>query len=125
MLVKIAEMKSYKELNVWQQSYQLCLIIYSITNTFPSSETYGLISQRRRAAVSVCANIAEGFNRQSKKEYLQFLYIARGSLQELDFLLLLAKDLKYTLEKDYLKAENRIDSVGRLLSGLINSIKRK
>jgi len=118
-------MQSYRELIVWQKAYDLCLVIYALTKSFPSTETYGLISQIRRAIVSVCANIAEGFNRQGKKEYIQFLYVARGSLQEVDFLLLLAKDLKYLQEKGYFKVKEKIDLEGKLLTGLINSIKKK
>jgi len=94
-------MKSYRELLVWQEAYKLALAVYEITKNFPVSESYGLVSQIRRAIVSISANIAEGFNRQTKKEYLQFLYISRGSLQEIDFLLLLAKDLKYLEEIKY------------------------
>lgn len=118
-------MQNYKELIVWQEGYKLCIFIYKITEDYLKSELYGLISQIRRAVVSVCANIAEGFNRQGKKEYLQFLYIARGSLQELDFLLFLSKDLKYVLENDYTLTKEKIELIGKLLSGLINSIKRK
>jgi len=116
-------MKSYRELLVWQEAYKLALAVYEITKNFPVSESYGLVSQIRRAIVSISANIAEGFNRQTKKEYLQFLYISRGSLQEIDFLLLLAKDLKYLEEIKYFEIKEKIDLVGRLLSGLIKSIK--
>lgn len=108
---------------VWQEAYKLALNVYEITKIFPGSEIYGLTSQIRRAVISVSANIAEGFNRQTRKEYLQFLYISRGSLQEIDFLLLLSKDLKYTKEAEYLKIKEKIDLIGKLLSGLIKSIK--
>lgn len=118
-------MKTYKELIVWQEAYKLVLVVYRLTKVFPQFEIYGLVSQLRRAVVSVPSNIAEGFNRKTKSGYLQFLYISRGSLQEVDFLLILSKDLSYLSEKDYLELKNRVDLIGRLLSGLINSIESK
>ena len=118
-------MKSYRELQVWQESYKLTLEIYKLSEKFPKEEMYGLTSQMRRSALSVPANISEGFNRRTKKEYLQFLYISRGSLQEVDFLVLLSKDLGYIKKTDFLSLKERIDLIGRLLSGLINSIKKK
>ena len=118
-------MKNYQELIVWQESYQLTLRMYKLTESFPREEMYGLTSQIRRAALSVPANICEGFNRQTKKEYLQFLYIARGSLQEVDFLVLLSKDLNYIKKGEFLGLKSKIDLIGKLLSGLINSIKKK
>lgn len=118
-------MNSYKELKVWQESYSLSLAIYNLTKVFPKDEIYGLTSQIRRACVSISANIAEGFNRQTSKEYLQFLFISKGSLQETDFLLLLSKDLKYCSETKYLEVKNKIDLVGKMLSGLIRSIRTK
>jgi len=118
-------MKSFKELIVWQESNKFALKIYKLTQLFPKSELFGLVSQLRRAVVSVPANIAEGFNRQSKKEYIQFLYIARGSLQEADSLLSFAKNLSYISEEDYLSLQKDLTLTGRLLSGLINSIKEK
>jgi four helix bundle protein len=78
------EEKSFKKLTVWQRSYNLVLMIYKYSQKFPSSELYGLISQIRRASVSILANIAEGSERQHKKEFLQFLSIARGSLAEVE-----------------------------------------
>ena len=72
-------LKNYKELNVWQKSYQLCLEIYNITKGFPKDEQYGLTSQIRRAAVSLPSNIAEGYGRKTTPDYLRSLYIAYGS----------------------------------------------
>jgi len=118
-------MKTYKELIVWQKSYELIILIYKTSEKFPREEIFGLTSQLRRAGVSVSANIAEGFNRQTKKEYLQFLYISRGSLQEVDFLLLLAKDLEYIPSNIYGEFKELIELIGKLLSGLIRSIKNK
>jgi four helix bundle protein len=76
-------LKNYKELKVWQRSYQLCLDIYKITKCFPKEELYSLTSQMRRAAISISSNIAEGYGRKTTKEYIQSLYIAYGSLCEL------------------------------------------
>ena len=77
-------MKTHKDLNVWNRSIELVITIYKVTKDFPKEETYGLISQMRRSAISVPSNIAEGAARQSKKEFRQFLYIASGSVSELE-----------------------------------------
>jgi four helix bundle protein len=87
--------KNYKDLIVWQKAYQLCLDVYMATKNIPKEERFGLISQIRRAAVSVSSNIAEGHGRKSKAEYIQFSYIAYGSICELETQILLADDLKY------------------------------
>ncbi len=88
-------LKNYKELKVWQKSYELCLKIYRITAKFPKEERYGLTSQIRRAAVSVPSNIAEGYGRKTTPEYIRFLYIAYGSNCELETQILLSGDLGY------------------------------
>ena len=88
-------LKNYKELKVWQKSYELCLEIYRITAKFPKEERYGLTSQIRRAAVSVPSNIAEGYGRKTTPEYIRFLYIAYGSNCELETQILLSGDLGY------------------------------
>ncbi len=92
-------LKNYRELKVWQKSYHLCLTIYKVTKDFPKDERYGLISQTRRSAVSIPSNIAEGYGRKTTSDYLLFLYIAYGSLCELETQILIAKGL------DYVKAE--------------------
>ncbi|MFA6450845.1 MAG: four helix bundle protein [bacterium] len=86
-------MKSHKELIAYQKSYHLCLDVYKITKTFPKEEMYGIVSQMRRAAVSIPSNIAEGYARKNRTEYIQFLRIACGSLAELETQLSLSKDL--------------------------------
>lgn len=118
-------LKSYKELNVWQKAYQLCLNIYKATQDFPSEEKYGLTSQIRRAAVSVPSNIAEGYGRKSTKEYLQLLYIAYGSVCELETQLLLSSDLGYGKAVDLEKLQQDIGDVERMLKGLIKSLEIK
>jgi len=87
--------KSYKDLLVWQRSIQLSLAIYRLTSSFPAEERYGLSSQLRRAGVSVPSNIAEGYGRGSRKDYKQFLAIARGSTLEVQTQLIIANELGY------------------------------
>src|SRR5690606_35660521 len=89
---KTIQMKTHKDLEVWKKSIELVTEIYQVTKNFPKEEIYGLTSQIRRSAVSVPSNIAEGAARQFNKEYIQFLYIALGSLMELDTQLIIAKN---------------------------------
>jgi four helix bundle protein len=118
-------LKNYKELKVWQRSYQLCLAIYRTTKEFPKEERYGLTSQIRRATVSVPSNIAEGYGRKTTPEYIRFLYIAYGSNCELETQILLSGDLCY-IEAD--KLEILLEGIGeieRMLKALIKSLERK
>jgi four helix bundle protein len=87
--------KTFEDLVVWQKSHRLVLAVYRLTQAFPRSETYGLSSQLRRAAVSVAANIAEGFKKRGKPDKLRFLNIAQGSLEESRYYLILTRDLDY------------------------------
>lgn len=114
--------KGFRQLIVWQKAYELVLEVYKITKAFPKEEMYGLVSQMRRAAVSVPANIAEGYERNHRKEYLQFLYIAKGSLGEVETYLFLAKDLGYLSTDNYLVVEQKRIETARLLKGLIKSL---
>ena len=93
--------KSFKELNVWRKSYDLTILVYKNTNCFPDTETYGITSQIRRASVSICSNIAEGYGRKSIKEKDQFYSIAHGSLTEVENQLLICFGVGY-LAKDNL-----------------------
>lgn len=88
-------------LEVWKKAHRLTLLVYETTKSFPVNEQFGLISQLKRSASSVPANIIEGQSRQYKKEFIQFLYIAKGSLSETEYHLFLAKDLKYLTEIEY------------------------
>lgn len=115
--------KTYKELIVWQKSYKLSLQVYELTQRFPKEEIYGLTSQIRRAVVSIPSNIAEGYCRYSKKEYIQFLQIAYGSGAELETQLLLTKDLKYSSEKEYLELSNLLAEVMKMLNSLIAKVR--
>ena len=90
-----APAKTFEDLIVWQKAHQFVLAVYRLTRTFPRSENYGLSSQFRRAAVSIAANIAEGFRKRGKADKLSFLNIAQGSLEESRYYLILARDLDY------------------------------
>ncbi len=118
------ENASYKKLNVYNKSHELVLAVYKSTKLFPRDELFGLISQMRRCAISVPANIVEGYGRRTPNDKLQFYYIARGSLTELEYYLDLAYQLDYISEADYKNLQNLRDDTGRLLSGFINSIKK-
>ena len=112
--------KNFQDLKVWKKSHELVLSIYTVTKTFPGEEKFGLVSQMRRATISVAANIAEGFTKRGKKNKVNYYNIAQGSLQELRYYLLLAKDLKYIENNQrYLGA---VDEIGRMLGGLINAV---
>jgi four helix bundle protein len=116
------ELAGFKRLRVWQKAYELTLQVYKLTQILPKEEMYSLSSQLRRAAASVAANISEGYERNHRKEYVQFLYIAKGSLGELETYFCLAKDLSYITDKHYSAVEIlRVDTV-KLLSGLIRSL---
>lgn len=114
--------EGFKQLNVWQKAYELTLDIYKITAAFPKNETYGLTSQLRRAAASVPANIAEGYERNHRKEYVQFLYVAKGSLGEVETFLLLASDLKYLSKDEFIAVDEKRIVTARLLKGLVKSL---
>lgn len=107
---------------VWQESHSLVCQVYEVTKRFPASEVYGLQSQMRRAAVSVPSNIVEGKARNSNKDYLRFLYISRGSLEELKYQTFLSKDLSYISEKEYSQLDQQLALIGKLLNGLIKSL---
>ena len=100
------------------------LEIYRLTAKFPKSEIYGLINQLKRAAYSVPVNIVEGQSRQTTREYLQFLYNARGSLEEVRYFLLLSMELGYLSEKDHEIIESKYESASKMLNALIKSLKQ-
>ncbi len=112
----------FRDLLVWQRAYELALHLYRATKRFPKEETFGLTSQIRRAAASVPANIAEGYERNHRKEYLQFLFIAKGSLGELDTYLHLARDIRFILTKDFDLAHVKRQETTKMLQGLIKAL---
>jgi len=115
-------MQDFKQLKVWQKSHALVVRIYSATATFPESERYGLISQMRRAAASVPANIAEGCGRSSRAELRQFLCNSTGSACELEYFLLLARDLRLLPDKQHNSLEASVCEIKRMLTGLIQRV---
>ena len=117
-------LKNFKDLKVWQKAYQLCLDLYRMTKPFPSEERYGLTSQIRRAAVSVPSNIAEGYGRRTTGEYIQALYVAYGSLCELETQALLSKDLDYLNKQASERIGAMLGEVERMLKALIKSVEK-
>ena|SRR3989344_2627247 len=115
----------FEDLRIWTLGHELVLEIYIITKKFPKEELYGLVSQLRRAASSVCANIVEGFYRNTTKELVKFLFNARGSAGEVVYFLVLSKDLGYITNEKYLELRNSYENLLKSISALINSLKRK
>ncbi len=121
----MATVQSYKQLVAWQKAMELVLCVYRFTQTFPKSEIYGLVPQMRRSAVSVPSNIAEGQGRASTGEFRQFLGNAKGSLFEVETQATIARQLSYLDEQQFEQLSEKINEVGRLISGLLNSLERK
>lgn len=120
---KVKEISSHKDLEVYKESMILVEDVYKLTKDLPSDEKFGLVSQMRRAAISIVSNIAEGSARKNTKEYIQFLYMSLGSLSELETQYDICVRLNYiNLEKDF---TNRISYINSMLTGLIRSLKRK
>lgn len=114
-----------EEMIVVQAAHRLVLEVYRLTGGFPKSEMFGLISQMRRAAVSVPANICEGKARGSTKEILRFVQIGRASLSELDYLVMLAKDLKYISLDEYVKFQVMSHEVGKMTAGMLSYYRKQ
>ena len=117
--------KPHKNLNAWSDAVDLAQQIYRVTERFPSNEQFGLTSQIRRAAVSIPSNIAEGAARQTKKEFLNFLHIAKGSLSELDTQLEIARRLEYLDQARWETLDERLERIDRMLSGLVRSLRSR
>ena len=116
-------LKSFTELNAWKEGHQLILVIYKITKTFPKEEMFGLVSQLRRAAISITSNIAEGFSRNSYKEKVQFYSMALGSLTEVQNQLLIARDVGYLKVNLFNNIAERTILINKLTNGLIKKSK--
>ena len=114
---------SFRQLEVWRVAHELVLAVYRLTSTFPNEEKFGLVSQMRRAAVSVPANIAEGYKRRSAKEKIRFYNTAEASLEELRYYFLLIDDLGLTNSGNEL--DETADEIARMLSGLIRKIESR
>jgi four helix bundle protein len=115
-------LKSFRELKVWQKSYDLCLEVFRITKMFPGEERYVLSSQMRKSALSIPSNIAEGYGRKTRADYIRILYIAYGSVCELDTQISLSGDLDYIQESLLEKCQKEISEVGIMLRALIRAL---
>lgn len=114
---------NFYHLKIWQKAHLLTLEIYKVTKNFPNHEQYGIVSQLRRATASVPANIVEGYSRKSKKEFIQFLYQARGSLDEVIYFLILSKVLNYLSEKDFKRIINFASELMKMINSFIGKNK--
>lgn len=117
-------MKTHKDLLVWQKSIDFVTGIYEFTSDFPSHEMYGLISQLRRASISIPSNISEGAARNSNKEFVRFLYIARASAAEVETQLIISENLGYAIS-GISKLKNELASISKMLTALINKINKR
>jgi len=111
--------RSFEDLVVWQKAHEFVLAVYALTEAFPKQEMFGLTSQLRRAAVSIPANIAEGFKKRSKADKARFMNIAQGSVEECRYYLILCRDLKYA---DPTALRTQLEEVSRLLEGYTSAI---
>lgn len=119
----MGEVKTYRDLIVWQKAMALVTIIYRITNEFPKGESFGMISQMRRCAVSIPSNIAEGYGRHSTGDYIRFLQIAMGSIYELQTQLEIALNLEYVSDVVFNENYEGFREIERMLSSLIAKLK--
>lgn len=118
-------MQDFRRLVVWQKSHELTLDVYKVTRSFPDEEKFGLVSQMRRSSSSIPTNIAEGCVRPTDADFARFLYISLGSTSELEYQLLLARDLGYLETANYCLFQNRVNELKRMLITLINKLKTK
>ena len=117
------KIERFEDLEVWKKSHKLVIEIYNITKKFPNEEKFGIVSQMRGAAISIAANIAEGFKRRTPKDKSNFYNISQGSLEELKYYLILSRDLGYLQSDNNL--QNLFESIGKMLYGLIKSMYRE
>jgi four helix bundle protein len=118
-------MAGYEDLNIYKFSHEFVLDIYKITKQFPTEEKYRVVDQLIRASYSIPSNIAEGNSRNTSKDYINFLYICRGSANEVKYFLLLSKDLNYIDEAQYYQLREKIESIIKMLNAMIRSLKEK
>lgn len=118
-------MRKFQDLKVWEKSHQLTLDVYAVTKTFPDDERFGMTSQLRRASASIGANIAEGCGRGSDKDFSRFLQIAMGSASEVEYLLILAKDLSLIDPEEYPSFHAQVTEVKRMLTSFIKYLRSK
>ncbi len=118
----MSEIRSYRDLTAWQRAVQLSLAVYGATKSFPENERFGLVSQLRRASVSVPSNIAEGYGRGSRQDYIRFLRAARGSLYEIETQVLISKELGFIKDDDHTRVVALAEECSRMLGGLVRSL---
>ncbi len=118
-------MQDFRQLKVWEKAHALTLSIYAATKPFPKEERYGLVSQMRRSASSIATNICEGCCRSSDADFARFLQIALGSASELEYQLLLSRDLEYLALPQYRKLAAEVEEVKRMLTSLISRVRGK
>ena len=115
----------FETLKVYHEAHLLVIEIYKATKSFPRHELFGLVGQIRRASISVGANIVEGNSRNHKKEFIQFLYLSNGSLEEVKYYLILSKDLGYLNESQYKDLQDKAENISKIINGLIRYLKSK
>ena len=116
------KIRNFNDLKIWQRGIELVKMVYRVTSTLPAVEKYGIVSQMRRSAVSVPSNIAEGFMRRHNKEYKQFLYIALGSLAELETQIIISKELNFLTTENCTSTLSAIDELNKMTTGLIKCL---
>jgi len=116
------KIRTYRDLDIWNAGIDLVKAIYKLTEKFPKQETYGLVSQMRRTAISIPSNVAEGFRRYHNKEYKHFLYISLGSCAELETQITIAKELKYIQEDKEAILLEKLDHICRMISSLLKKL---
>jgi four helix bundle protein len=121
---KLSNYKTFKELDAWKKSRELVKLLYLATASFPKEEEFGLKLQIRRAAISVVSNIAEGYGRQYKKETIQFIFVAKGSLNEIEAQLMAAEDLNFLQAESMHNIYEQIEIARKLVSGFINYLEK-
>jgi four helix bundle protein len=119
----VATMKNFRDLQIWRRSHELTPEIYRLTQEFPKSELYGLVSQMRRASASIPTNIAEGCGRNTEKDFARFLDNAMGSASELEYQLILAQDLEYIDQDNYEKVNLELTEIKRMLNAFIQKLR--
>ncbi len=118
-------MRTHKDLDIWKEGIELVKLVYKLTADFPDSEKFGLVSQMRRCVISIPSNLAEGAARSGKKEFVQFYYIALGSLSELETQIIISKELEFINSENYLKLSEQVDTIRKKLLNFIKYLKGK
>jgi four helix bundle protein len=119
LMEKVENSRNWKDLVIWQESHSMALQIYALTRSFPKEEQFNIVNQIRRAVISIPTNIVEGHSKGSKKEFVRFLYISRGSLEEVKYLLLLSNELGYISNEDFETVSQRLSKLGLQINNFI------